>query len=213
MLVRGKSVLPVTWLGDLFELLATIADGLFNIRDKKSHTFKNEITDMPLMRIEDLPDSSRAWVFGSDCALDTSAEDLLLREVDRFLAQWHAHGAPLTTARDWQYGRFLTVAVDQSTAGASGCSIDGLFRALKSLESRLGASLITSGLVFFRDAKGEIQAVDRERFAALGAEGKIKSNTRVFDPTVTTLGEWRVRFELDAAKSWHAGLLPAKQRA
>jgi hypothetical protein len=55
--------------------------------------------------------------------------------------------------------------------------------------------------------------VDRERFSALGAEGKIKPDTRVFDPTVTTLGEWRARFELEAAKSWHAGLLPTKQPA
>jgi hypothetical protein len=203
----------VSGLGELLELLATMADGLFTVRDKKLHPFEDEIIDMPLVRIDDLPDSSRAWVFGSDSALDPSAETFLLHEVDRFLSQWHAHGAPLTVARDWKYGRFLTVAVDQSTAGASGCSIDGLFRALKSLESRLGASLVTSGLIFFRDAKGKIQAVDRERFSALGAEGKIKPDTPVFDPTVTTLGEWRARFELDAAKSWHAGLLPAKQPA
>ena len=162
---------------------------------------------MPLVRIEDLPDSSRTWVFGADHSLDQGATDLLLREVDRFLAQWHAHGSPLTTARDWKYGRFLTVAVDQSTAGASGCSIDGLFRSLKALESRLGASLVPSGLVFYKDAKGAIQSVDREQFTALSGEGKIKPTTRVFDPTVTTLGEWRARFELDAASSWHAGLL------
>lgn len=168
---------------------------------------------MPLIQIEDLPDTSRAWVFGSDRTIDPSAEDLLLHEVDRFLAQWHAHGAPLTTARDWKFGRFLTVAVDQSTAGASGCSIDGLFRALKALAPKLGASLVTSGLIYFRDAKGEIQAVDRDRFTALGAEGKITSETHVFDPTVTTLGEWRARFELAAANSWHAGLLPTKQPA
>ena len=200
-------------IGELFELLAMTADVLFTRQDKKLHPFEDEITDMPLVRIEDLPDSSRAWVFGSDHGLDPSAEDLLLREVDRFLSQWHAHGAPLTVGRDWKYGKFLTVAVDQSTAGASGCSIDGLFRALKSLEPRLGASLVTSGLVFFRDAKGQIQAVDREQFTQLGVEGKIKPNTPVFDPTVTTLGEWRARFELDAEKSWHAGLLPAKQPA
>jgi hypothetical protein len=201
------------WLGDLFEFLAMLADGLFARRDKKLHPFENEITDMPLIRIEDLPDSSRAWVFGSDRALEPSAEELLFHEVDRFLSQWHAHGAPLTVGRDWKYGRFLIVAVDQSTAGASGCSIDGLFRALKSLESRLGASLVTSGLVYFRDPKGKIQAVDRERFVALAAEGKIKPDTQVFDPTVTTMGELRARFELPAAKSWHAGLLPAKQPA
>jgi hypothetical protein len=166
---------------------------------------------MPLIRFDDLPDAARTWVFGSDKTLDQSATDVLLREVDRFLSQWNAHGAPLTVGRDWKYGRFLTVAVDQSTAGASGCSIDGLFRALKTLESRLGASMVTSGLVFYRDEKGEIQSVDREQFSALGAEGKIQPNTQVFDPTVTTLGEWRARFELKAAQSWHSGLLPDKQ--
>jgi hypothetical protein len=168
---------------------------------------------MPLVQIEDLPDNSRAWVFGADHDLDDSATELLLRDVDGFLAQWHAHGSPLTAARDWQDRRFLTVAVDQSTAGASGCSIDGLFRALKSLESRLGASMVTSGLIFYRDRKGAVQSVDRERFIELGTEGKIGPATRVFDPTVTALGEWRARFELNAEDSWHGKLLRKKQPA
>ena len=168
---------------------------------------------MPLVQIDVLPDDARTWVFGADRDLDESAADLLLPEVDRFLSQWHAHGAPLTVARDWKYGRFLTVAVDQSTAGASGCSIDGLFRSLKALESRLGASLVTSGLIFYRDRRGGIQAVDREQFADLSAEGKIARETRVFDPTVTTLGEWRARFELNAEDSWHAKLLRKNQPA
>ena len=166
---------------------------------------------MPLTRIEDLPDSSRTWVFGADRNLGDGVTDVLLREVDRFLSEWHAHGSPLTAARDWKYRRFLTIAVDQSTAGASGCSIDGLFRSLKALEPALGASLVTSGLVFYRDSKGDIQSVDREQFTALSGEGKVRPDTRVFDPTVTTLGEWRARFELDAAHSWHSGLLRDQQ--
>jgi hypothetical protein len=170
-------------------------------------------SDMPLVQFADLPDNARVWVFGADRGLDDGATDLLLRDVDRFLAQWHAHGAPLTTARDWRDQRFLTVAVDQSTAGASGCSIDGLYRSLKSLEPRLGASLVTSGLVFYRDDKGRVQSVDRDRFTALGAEGKITPHNRVFDPTVTSLGEWRARFELNAEDSWHAKLLDKKQMA
>src|SRR3981081_1894283 len=151
---------------------------------------------MPLVELTDLPDSARTWVFGANETLEGPASATLLAEVYRFLSQWKAHGSPLTVGRDWKYGRFLTVAVDQSTAGASGCSIDGLFRSLKALEPTLGASLVTSGLIFYRDPKGNIQAVDREEFADLGAEGKITRDTRVFDPTVTTLGEWRTRFEL-----------------
>lgn len=168
---------------------------------------------MPLVKLENLPDDARTWVFGADKTLEATASETLLSEVDRFLSQWKAHGSPLTVGRDWKYGRFLTVAVDQSTAGASGCSIDGLFRTLKALEPKLGASLVTSGLVFYRDAGGAIRSVDREGFTALSAEGKIQHGTGVFDPTVTTLGEWRARFELDAGRSWHAGLLHDKQHA
>ena len=166
---------------------------------------------MPLVRMEDLPDNSRTWVFGADRDVEESSAKLLLREVDRFLSEWHAHGTPLTVARDWRDNRFLTIAVDQSTAGASGCSIDGLYRSLKALEPKLGASLVTSGLIFYRDANGRIDSADRERFATLSAQGKITPDTRVFDPTVTTLREWRARFELNAEDSWHAKLMPKKQ--
>lgn len=166
---------------------------------------------MPLVRLKDLPDSARTWVFGANKTLDEQSAAMLLVEVDRFLSQWKAHGSPLTVGRDWTHGRFLTVAVDQSTAGASGCSIDGLFRSLKALEPKLEASLVTGGLVFYRDENDVIQSVDREHFSALAAEGKIQSCTGVFDPTVTALGEWRARFELEASQSWHAGLLPDKQ--
>ena len=168
---------------------------------------------MPIAKFEDLPDTSRVWVFGSDRPLDATKAKILLGEVDRFLAGWKAHGAPLTVGRSWKHDHFLTIAVDQSTAGASGCSIDGLFRALKLLEPRLGASLVTGGVVFFRDGSGEILCSPRDRFAELGSEGKVSASTEVFDPTVTSLGEWRARFELKAGESWHAGLLEDSQPA
>jgi hypothetical protein len=61
--------------------------------------------------------------------------------------------------------------------------------------------------VFYRDKDGSIKSVDREEFSALAANGQITASTRVFNPTVTTLGEWRARFEMNAADSWHAGLM------
>jgi hypothetical protein len=200
-------------LEGLIDIVTLIGEWIIPDAGRKSRKKTGKRPDMPLVEFEDLPDSARTWVFGADRSLDQGATDLLLGEVDRFLSQWHAHGSPLTAARDWKYGRFLTIAVDQSTAGASGCSIDGLFRSLKAMEPRLGASLVTSGLVFYRGKGDSIETVDRERFTALSAEGKINRKTRVFDPTVTTLGEWRARFELDAAQSWHSGLLDDKQPA
>ena len=168
---------------------------------------------MPIVDFEKLPDTSRVWVFGSDRPLAPGKDAVLLKEVDRFLGGWKAHGAQLTVGRSWKHDRFLTIAVDQSTEGASGCSIDGLFRALKALEPQLGASLVTCGCVFFRDQSGNIMCELRDRFSELGSEGKVSPSTQVFDATVTSLGEWRARFELKAGESWHAGLLGDGQPA
>src|SRR6185437_10705383 len=43
-----------------------------------------ERSDMPLAKIENLPDDSRVWVFGADSDVGDEAAQLLLREVDRF---------------------------------------------------------------------------------------------------------------------------------
>ena len=110
---------------------------------------------MPLLSFDALPDTSRVWVFGSERALDDNESARLLAEVDRFLVHWQAHGHPLSCGRDWRDDRFLTIAVDQSTAGASGCSIDGLYRALRALESAFDTRLLGGGTLFHRDASGE----------------------------------------------------------
>ena len=163
---------------------------------------------MPIMPFETLPDDARVWVFGSDRPLDDNAAARLLAEVDRFLAHWHAHGHPLSCARSWQDDRFLTVAVDQRTAGASGCSIDGLYRALRTLESAFGTSLLAGGLLFYRDPAGAVACVPRGEFAERARQGDVGRDSTVFDLTVESLGEWRERFEAPAHAGWHARLLP-----
>jgi len=163
-----------------------------------------------LTSFEELPDNSRVWVYGVDRQLEGAAESVLLREVDNYLTDWTAHGVPLAAARQWRDSRFLTVAVDQSRAGASGCSIDGLFRTLKALEGSIGAAVVTSGLVFFRGNDGTIRSVTRDEFSDLGAAGEVDGETEVFDPSVTSLGEWRARFSSHASDSWHGSLLPSR---
>jgi hypothetical protein len=162
---------------------------------------------MPLVPFATLPDNSRTWVFAADANLSRSQSAQLLNAVDEFLAEWKAHGSPLTVGRDWKDDRFLTVAVDQSTAGASGCSIDGLFRTLKSIEGRIGSSLVGSGRIFIRGNDGTIHSLSREDFVRLARKGEITESTPVFDPTVASLGEWRTQFESDVAHSWHAALI------
>jgi hypothetical protein len=165
---------------------------------------------MPIVEFEKLPDSAQVWVYGADRELGGEGERQLLAAADEFLAQWKAHGVPLHTARSWDEGRFLTIAVDREREGASGCSIDGLYRSLKALEPSVGARIVTSGLVYFRARDGSIRAATRDEFSDLGAKGEIDGDTEVFDLSVVTLGEWRARFKSRARSSWHASLLPER---
>ena len=162
---------------------------------------------MPLVPFETLPDSARVWVFGSDRALTEEATTALLKGVEDHLGEWKAHGEPLTVGYEWRFGRLLVVGVDQRTAGASGCSIDGLFRVLQGLESQVGAKLVGGGRVFFRDGSGTVQSTDRQQLKAQAAAGALDENSVVFDTSLTDLGSLRGCFELAARKSWAAGLL------
>ncbi len=161
---------------------------------------------MPIVDFTSLPDDARVWVFGSDRAIDGDDAARLLEATDGFLAQWAAHGVPLRAARAWRDRHFLVIAVDEAAAGASGCSIDGLFRALADLERQLGTSLRGGGRVFYRAFNGDVVCVSRDEFADRADAGAIGGGTPVFDTSLTSLGALRNDFERPASCSWHAQL-------
>jgi hypothetical protein len=162
---------------------------------------------MPAVPFESLPPSARVWVFVTEQPVTGPRAERLLGAVDHYLGQWTAHGHPLTCGRAWRHDRFLAVGVDQTDAYASGCSIDGLFRVLKTLQSDVGAGLVGGGSVVYRDADGVIRAITRDQFTVLSGSGTINQATSVFDLTVATAGEWRDRFETSVGRSWHKALL------
>jgi hypothetical protein len=162
---------------------------------------------MSKIEFHDLPDSARLWIFVADRPVaDASA---LLTAVDAHLEQWAAHGVPLRASRDWRDDHFLAIAVDEAATGASGCSIDGLFRVIAHAQSRLGADLLASGRVAWRDTAGTIRVTPRGDVEALAAAGTITPETPIYETLVDTVGAWRERFLRPARESWAAALLPA----
>lgn len=158
---------------------------------------------MPRVPFEQLPPDARLWIFAAERPLSEDERERALGAVDQFIGQWAAHDRPLTTARDLRYDRFIFVAVDERSAGASGCSVDALVRQMKALEADLGLELINHGPVLYRDGDA-IARVDRHEFIELAESGTVDPSTVVFDNTLTTVGAVREgRWELPAAESWH----------
>lgn len=163
---------------------------------------------MPAVPFSQLPDHARLWIFAADRPLGADEAATLLEIVDRFVAGWAAHGAPVVGGRDWRYDRFLLVGADERATGVSGCSTDTLFHALGAAEQTLGVSLRDASLVFWRDADGAIRSAPRPEFRALAAAGSVDPGTTVFDNTVPTVGDLRGRWETRLADSWHARAFP-----
>lgn len=168
---------------------------------------------MPVVHFDSLPADARVWVFASDRPLRGEDASLLLGEVDAWLAQWKAHGAPLRSAREWRDDRFLAIGVDPTAEQASGCSIDALFRRLQDLERQLGTSLVKGGRVFYRAGNGETRVATRGDVGRLGATGDLTPTTPTFDTSLTSARAWRDAFERPAGETWISALLPRDQES
>ncbi len=160
---------------------------------------------MPRTEFASLPDRARVWVFAADVPVADATP--LLAAVDAHLSQWAAHGVPLLCARDWRDDRFLAIAVDEAATGASGCSIDGLFRTIGRVQAAVGADLLASGRVAWRDPHGAIHVESQHEFSARASAGDVTRETPVFETLVETVAGWREAFEKPAGASWARALV------
>ncbi len=158
---------------------------------------------MPRIPFSELPSTSRLWIFPADRSLTSQEEEVLLSRTEAFLDEWAAHGAPLTCARDWRYGRFLMVGVDEASEPPSGCSIDAMTKVLKEVGDDLGVSFVDRAPILYREGK-EVRRVSRAEFKTMADAGDVDLETVVFDNSISRLfqleaGDW----EKPAGASWH----------
>jgi hypothetical protein len=149
------------------------------------------------MRIDQLTDSARVWIFGASEELSSCSVEAISQEAQRFLATWSSHGSALRAAAEIQDGTLLIVALEEG-ADASGCSVDKLFRFAQQRR------LLDSGRIYYRQGSA-IRSATRDEFRKLVDHGQINDDTVVIDTTVEHLGDirhgtWQRRF----ADSWHA---------
>ena len=155
-----------------------------------------------------LPDDAHVWCFATEPEPGPRETAHLLDSMQQFVEQWTAHRQHLTAGVTWMHQRFLLVGLDESRAGASGCSIDALMSRLADLERELGIRLTDASPVWYRDGERLIRSVMREEFRKLATTASVGPDTSVFDLTASTLGSIRSGgLERPASTSWHARLL------
>jgi hypothetical protein len=148
---------------------------------------------------------SRVWVYQSDRKL-TDAEALQIQVLlDNFTTGWTAHNNQLLAKAEIRYNRFLILFVDESQAGASGCSIDKSVNFMKQLEQQFGINLFDRFNLAYRDGE-EVLSVPRHQFEELIKQGKINTETIVFNNLAQNVTELQTKWEVPFKDSWHIQL-------
>jgi hypothetical protein len=156
---------------------------------------------------ENLPDSSRVWVFAASRALDAADQRQVLSRLAPFIAAWTSHGRPVPAEAAIVSNRLLVVAAhieDGPNAGVSGCGIDALTRAVEQSVASMAVEWLDGMQILYRDPAGEMRAVPRPDFRGLVHEGAVDGATHVVDTTVADLGSLREQgLERPLESSWH----------
>ena len=159
-----------------------------------------------LSTYEDLPDNTRVWIYQSNNPIDESQVEAMKKDVQDFVNQWISHNNALSAYGDVLHQRFVVLMVDESRAGASGCSIDKSVYFIKALEQKYALNLFDR--MSFSFMKGdEIKTVPRELFAQLYEKGEINDQTLVFDNLVKNKLELETQWVKSLKESWHSRMV------
>lgn len=148
---------------------------------------------------------SRVWIYQSDKELTDNQASGLLEILNNFAAQWTAHNHQLKAKAEIRYNRFLILIVDESQAGASGCSIDKSVNFMKQIEQEYGIHLFDRFNFAYREGE-KVLSAPRHQFEELLKTGKIDNNTVVFNNLIHTLGDLESKWEVPFKDSWHPQL-------
>ncbi|MBE7176005.1 MAG: ABC transporter ATPase [Mucilaginibacter polytrichastri] len=160
--------------------------------------------------MKNFPGSARTWIYQSDRPFTQEEEAGISALLQQFTRDWTAHNQQLSAGFEIRHHQFIVLIVDESQAGASGCSIDKSVRMMQDLENRFNLRLFDRFALAYRKNQGEIGTVNRETFERMILQGEIGSSTIVFNNLVQTVEELESGWEVPLAESWHARLFPVQ---
>ena len=150
-------------------------------------------------------ENSRVWIYQSNKQLSDTEVNTLQQQLDSFTIGWTAHNNQLKAKAEIRYNRFIILIVDESQAGASGCSIDKSVNFMKQIEQQFGINLFDRFNLAYRSNE-QILSVPRHTFEELLVNKTINTDTIVFNNMVQNLTELETKWEVPFKDSWHIQL-------
>ena len=155
---------------------------------------------------KNLPQTSRVWIYQADRTLTNEEVQGISQKTIKFINNWTRHGDDLKGSFIIKYNQFLVLLVDESFNNVSGCSIDASVRLIKEIEQKLNIDFMDKMNITFKD-RNNINMVKLSQFQQFVKEGKITSETIVFNNMINTKQDFESKWEVPVFKSWHKRFL------
>ncbi len=149
---------------------------------------------------------SRVWVYTTNRPLADTEVFSAQQSLDAFTRQWTAHNQALLAKAEVFQNQFVILMVDETRAGASGCSIDKSVHFLEGLGQELGVDFFER-MRFAWVENAEMRSADRAEFAAQVGNGRISDETLVVNTLAQTKRDLEEKWLLPFGKSWHRRLV------
>lgn len=149
-----------------------------------------------------LPDTTRVWIYQAQQPFPTDKLVEIRQHLSKFATSWVSHNNQLRAYGEIYHNQFIVLMVDESLAGASGCSIDKSVHFIKQLEQHYQVDLFDRMTFTYKDGDA-VKSAPRLEFATLYEAGKINDTTLVFDNLVKTKEEFETKWVKPLGESWH----------
>lgn len=158
------------------------------------------------IEFNNLPSSARVWIYQSNRAFAADEIETITQLLTDFSNSWNNHGEGLKSSFTIKYNQFIVLGIDENHHEASGCSIDSSVQIIKKIEKLIDVNLFDRMKTAFK-IEEHINMVSIADFQKYVKEGKINSETIVFNNMVETIADFNTKWEVSAEKSWHVRFL------
>ncbi len=146
--------------------------------------------------------NSRVWIYTCNRAMTQQETEYSHGQLTDFCHQWTAHNQALKASVEIRANQIVILTVDESLAGASGCSIDKSVRFLENLGQTLSVDFFERMRFGWLDDTGQLQVADKLQFLELLEQGTIHADTLVADTLVQTKQKLDEQWLIPYGKSW-----------
>ena len=159
-----------------------------------------------IVHFDSLPMDARVWVYQSSREFSDIEVTTIASKTEEFMATWKRHGDDLKTSYVIKYNQFIVLGVDENLNSVSGCSIDSSVHFMQQLEKEFDIDLMNKMNTAFKVGEN-INIVSLSDFQNFAKEGKITSDTTVFNNMIQSKDDFDSKWEIPAIESWHKRFL------